>query len=46
MWRKEFLCVGYGIGGLFQNTKGLYLIKYKEAMATDDKVGWRVSSEE
>ena len=46
VWIKEFACVGNGIGGLFQNTKGVYVIKYKEEMATDDKEGWRVSSED
>ena len=39
VWIKEFACVGDGIGGLFQITKVLYVIKYKEAMATDDKEG-------
>jgi hypothetical protein len=37
---KEFACVGAGIGGGFQNTNELHVMKYKQAMATKDKDEW------
>jgi len=37
---KEYACVGAGIGGGFQNTKKLHVMKYKEAMNTPDKIKW------
>ena len=36
----EFACVGAGIGGGFGNTEELKLLKYKEAMASNDKAKW------
>jgi len=37
---QEYACVGAGIGGGFQNTKELHIMKYKEAMDTPDKIEW------
>jgi len=37
---QEYACVGAGIGGGFQNTKELHVMKYKEAMNTLDKIEW------
>ena len=37
---QEYACVGAGIGGGFQNTKELHVMKFKEAMASEDKVEW------
>ena len=34
---KEFACIGGVIGGGFQNTKELHVMKYKEGMTTDNK---------
>ena len=34
---KEFACIGAVIGGGFQNTKELHVMKYKEGMTTDNK---------
>ena len=36
----EFACVGAGIGGGFGNTEELKPLKYKEAMASNDKAKW------
>jgi hypothetical protein len=36
----ELACVGAGIGGGFINTMELHVMKYNEAMASDDKKGW------
>ena len=44
--RKEFAYVGAGIGGVFQNTKELHVMKSKWAMATNDKDCWKVLVEE
>ena len=37
MQSKDFACVGVVIGGGFQNTKEIHVMKYKESMATNDK---------
>ena len=37
---QEYACVGAGIGGGFQNTKELHVMKYKEAMRSPDKKKW------
>ena len=37
---KEFACTGALIGGVFQNTKELHVIKYEEVMETYDKDSW------
>jgi hypothetical protein len=34
---EEIACVGAGLGGVFQSTKELYVMKYKQAMKTKDK---------
>ena len=36
----ELACVGAGLGGGFQNTKELHVLKYDEAMKTEDKPKW------
>ena len=36
----EFACVGSGIGGEFQNTKELHVMKYKAEMETQDWDNW------
>ena len=40
----EHACVGAGIGGGFENTNELRVMKYKEAMATDEKEEWDESA--
>jgi len=35
---QEYACVGAGIGGRFQNTKELHVMKCKEAMSTPDRI--------
>ena len=40
---QEFACVGAGIGGGFQNTKELRVMKYKEAMSTKDTAEWEAA---
>jgi hypothetical protein len=37
---EEFACVGAGLGGGFQSTKELHVMKYKQAMKTKDKDMW------
>ena len=37
---NEITCVGAGIGGGFSNTKELHVMKYKQAMATEDVKQW------
>jgi hypothetical protein len=37
---EEISCVGAGLGGGFQSTKELHVIKYKQAMKTKDKDMW------
>lgn len=37
---QEYACVGAGLGGGFQNTSELHVMKYEEAMASGDKVEW------
>ena len=44
--RKEFAYVGAGIGGVFQNTKDIHVIKYKEAMEKNNKEYWEAEVEE
>ena len=36
----EFACVGAGIGGGFTNTQELHVMKFGQAMATNDKEHW------
>ena len=36
----EFGCVGAGIGGGFDHTSELHVMKYGEAMASSDKKHW------
>ena len=36
----EFACVGAGIGGGFQNTKELRVMKYNEAIDSEDAEEW------
>ena len=43
---KEFTCVGAGIGGGFQNTKELHIMKYKASMQTQDRNNWEDAVEE
>ena len=42
----EYLGVGAGIGGGFEHTEELKPMKYKEAMATKDKVQWQKAVDE
>ena len=42
----EIACVGAGLGGGFENTNELHVIKYKEAMASDDKEKWQKAIDE
>jgi hypothetical protein len=37
-------CVGMGLGGGFEDTHKLHIMKYDEAMATKDKKGWEAST--
>ncbi len=37
---NEFGAVGAGLGGGFDNTQELHVMKYKEAMKTPDKPNW------
>jgi hypothetical protein len=37
---EEIACVGAGLGGGFQSTKDLHVIKYKQAMNTKDNDMW------
>ena len=43
---KKFSCVGAKIGGGFQNTKEIHVMKYKEAMTTNDKDDWESAVED
>ena len=43
---EEIACVGAGIGGGFENTSELKVMKYKEAMETDERENWKKSVEE
>jgi hypothetical protein len=36
----EIACVGAGLGGGFENTQELHVMKYKQAMAGTDKKSW------
>ena len=36
----EMVNVGAGLGGGFENTNELHVMKYDEAMATKDRIGW------
>lgn len=38
--RNELSCVGAGIGGRFQKTHELRVMKYNEALLADDKKHW------
>jgi hypothetical protein len=42
----EFGLIGAGIGGGFENTSELHVMKYNEAMTKDDKVNWDKAVEE
>ena len=42
---KECACYGSGIGVGFQNTIEKHVMKYKEAMVTDDKYDWEAAVE-
>jgi hypothetical protein len=42
----ELACVGVGLGGGFDNTNELHVMKYGKAMATDDRKGWEKSTDE
>ena len=39
-------CVGAGLGGGFENTKELHVMKYKKAMMTKDVKNWKVAVED
>jgi hypothetical protein len=39
----ELACVGAGLGGGFENTKELHVMKYKQAMATSDSKNWELA---
>jgi hypothetical protein len=43
---NEITCVGAGIGGGFANTKELHIMKYKQAMATEDVKQWERAVDE
>ena len=43
---EEITCVGAGIGGGFANTKELHVMKYKQAMATEDVKQWERAVDE
>jgi hypothetical protein len=42
----EMTCVGMGMGGGFDDMHELHVMKYDEAMATEDKKGWQVSTDD
>ncbi len=42
----ELACVGAGVGGGFEHTTELHVMKYSEAMATKDAPKWKKSVEE
>jgi hypothetical protein len=39
-------CVGAGIGGGFVNTNELHVMKYQQAMETEDKEQWTLAVKE
>jgi hypothetical protein len=39
-------CVGMGLGGGFEDTHKLHVMKYNEAMATKDTKGWQASTDD
>ena len=43
---NEVAFVGAGIGGGFENTTELHVMKYKEAMASKDAKAWKRAVEE
>ena len=43
---EEINCVGAGIGGGFANTKELHVMKFKQAMATEDVKHWERAVDE
>ena len=43
---NDLACVGAGIGGGFQNTHELRVMKYNEALLSDDKKNWMKAVEE
>ena len=43
---NEVCCVGAGIGGGFQNTNELKVMKFKEAMQTDNVGKWQMAVNE
>lgn len=42
----EVACVGAGIGGGFVNTNELHVMKYQQAMETEDKEHWTLAVKE
>ena len=40
---REVVCVGAGLGGGFENTKELHVMKYKKAMKSPDAKNWEVA---
>jgi hypothetical protein len=42
----EIACVGAGIGGGFSDTHELHVMKYNEAMATNDRKKWEIAVKE
>jgi hypothetical protein len=42
----EVACVGAGVGGGFENTNELHVMKYNEAMKTEDKKEWKQAIKE
>jgi hypothetical protein len=42
----ELVLVGAGVGGGFENTQELHIVKYNEAMKTADKNKWEKEVEE
>jgi hypothetical protein len=42
----EMACVGAGLGGRFDNTKELHVMKYDQAMAGEDTEKWKVAVKE
>jgi hypothetical protein len=45
-WHGEVAAVGMGTGGGFENTNGLRVMKFKEAMQGQDKKEWEAAVEE
>jgi hypothetical protein len=44
--KGEYNLVGAGVGGGFVNTKELHVMKYKQAMATQDQASWTKAVQE